>query len=68
MRNQLVPNSRVVDIKGRYISRVRDPTPIPDHLGQGFSARKISPCNFWLKKPVGVGSAKETAGFSGLSS
>ena len=47
----------------RDISQLRDPSPIPDHTAPGSSARKISPHNFWLLKPVGVGVAEETAGF-----
>ena len=47
---------------------VRDRSPTPDHPAQGSSAGKINPHNFWLWKPVGVGVAEETAGFSGVSS
>ena len=35
---------------GRDTSGVRGPSPTPGHLVQGFSARKISIHNFWLKK------------------
>ena len=32
----------------RDILEAREPSPTPDHPDQGFSARKISPHNFWL--------------------
>ena len=44
---QMVPYPRVID-KNRVITRVRDPSPTPDHWAQGSSARKISSYNFWL--------------------
>ena len=48
MWNRLVLNPHMVEIKWRDISGARDPSPTPDHLAQGSSARKISPHNFWL--------------------
>ena len=53
---------------GRYTLGPRDPSLITDHPAQGSSTRKISPHNFLLKKSVGVGTAEETVGFSGIFS
>ena len=44
---------------GRDISGTRDPKPIPGPPNQGFSARKISPHKFWLKKQWGFGGRKK---------
>ena len=66
MQNWLVPNPHAVDIKLRDTSGPRGPSPTPDHPAQGFIARKINLPYFWLLKPVGVGWAEETAGFSGI--
>ena len=41
----------------------RSPSPTPGPPAQDSSARKISPHNFWLQKPVGIESVEETAGF-----
>ena len=56
----VVSHPHVVD---RNTSGERDPSPRPDHPVQDSSNRKISPDNFWLYKPRGVGAAEETAGF-----
>ena len=53
-----------MDIKWRDISEARDPSSITDHPAQGSSARKVSPHNFWLQTPVGVGVVEETSRFS----
>ena len=41
---------------------VRSPRPIPDPPAQGSSARKISPYNFWLRKPADIESVQKAAG------
>ena len=46
--NWLVLNPRVMDIKQRDVSGVRDHSLTPDHPAQSFSARKISPHSLWL--------------------
>ena len=48
MPNRLVPKFR------RDILVVRSPSPISGPPAQGSSARKTSPHNFWLQKPVGI--------------
>ena len=40
----------------RWIKNGRDTSGV-----RGPSARKVSPCNFCLQKPVGVGAVEETA-------
>ena len=47
---------------------LRDPSHRPDHLAQDSSDREISPHNFWLYKPVGLGVVEEIVGFSRDSS
>ena len=50
---------------GRDMLEVNDSSPRPECTAQGSTAGKINPHNFWLYKPVGLGVAEETAGFSG---
>ena len=47
-QNRLVPNSCVVDIKQRDMSRVRDHNPLSYHPAWGSSAKKINLHNFGL--------------------
>ena len=47
---------------GREFLGARSASPKPGHLEQGSSARKISPHNFWLQKPVGNELVEETSG------
>ena len=55
--NRLVPHPHVVDKISKGISQEwEDPAP-----HQGSSARKLSPQNFWLQKPVGTELVEETA-------
>ena len=53
---------------GRGILGVRSPSPTPGPTAHSSSARKISPHNFWLQKPVGIESVEETAGAPSSSS
>ena len=46
---------------GRGISGVRSPSPTPEPPDEGSSARKISPHNPWLQKPVEIESGEETS-------
>ena len=45
---QMVPHPGVVDKNKDDTLGARDPSTTPTHPTQGFSARKISPHNFWL--------------------
>ena len=62
MWNVLVPYPPVVDKNSGGISWEQG---VP---AQGFSARKISPHNFWLQKPVGIELEEETSGAPNNSS
>ena len=53
---------------GRVISGESRPRPTPGPPAQGSSARKISPLNFWLQKPVDIELVKETTGAPSSSS
>ena len=66
MQNGLVPHPHLVDINQRDTLAAWNPSSSADHPSQGSNARKINPPNFWLLRPVGVGSAEAT-GFSGVS-
>ena len=52
----------------RGIWGARSHSLIPEALAQGSSARKISPYNFWLQKPVGIELVEETSGAPSSSS
>ena len=52
--NGFVQHSRVVDKNSGGISWERGGQPHDRPPAQGSSARKISPHNFWLKKPAGI--------------
>ena len=52
----------------RDIMGVRSPRPAPGPPAQDSSARKISPHNFWLQKPVGIESVEKAAGAISSSS
>ena len=68
MRNGLVPNPCVVDTNLGGISGEQG-APVPYQTpAQGSSARKISPHNFWLQKPLGIESVEETTGVPSSSS
>ena len=55
----VAPHPHVVDEnQGGYL-RSEGSYPTLDHPDQGFSAREISPNNFWLLKPVRVGVMEE---------
>ena len=41
--------------------KIQEPRPTSDPPTQDSSARKISPYNFWLQKPVGIESVEEAA-------
>ena len=58
-----VPHSLVVNKnqEGYHGSERSNPNPRPDHTTQSSSTRKLDPHNFWLRKPLGVGAAEETA-------
>ena len=60
----VVPLSHVVDKNsgGMDILGAKSPRPTPGPPAQDSRARKISPHNFWLQKPVGIESVEETAG------
>ena len=49
---------------GRDTSETNSASPRPDHPSQGSNIRKVSPHNFWLQTPVGVGVVEETSRFS----
>ena len=38
----------------RFISGARSTSTTPGALAQGYSAKKISPHNFWLQNQVGI--------------
>ena len=63
MSNGLAPHSCVVDKYSGGISQEQgDPIPYQPSPAHGSSARKISPHNFWLQKPVGIESVEENSG------
>ena len=52
-----------------YILGSRSPSPTPGPTpAQGSIARKLSPHNYWLQKPVGIESVEETSGVLSSSS
>ena len=62
MQTGLVSHPCVVDKFGRDISEAKSPSHTSGPPAQGSSARKISPHNFWLQKPVGIEWVEEPAG------
>ena len=68
IQNGLVPYPHVVDKNLGEISQEQG-VPAPHQaLAQSFSARKISPHNFWLQKLSGTELVEETTGVPSTSS
>ena len=61
MWNRLAPHPRGQKF-GRDISAAQSPRPTPGPPAQDSSARKISPYNFWLRKPADIESVQKAAG------
>ena len=62
MPKGLVPHPCVVWIKiWEEYPESKEPSPTPGPPAKGSSARKISPHNFWLQKPVGIELVEENS-------
>ena len=62
------PTLTVVEKFGKDILGAKSPSPTQGPTVQSSSARKISPHNFWLQKPVGIDLVEENSGASSSSS
>ena len=60
MLNRLVPHLHAVDKNSEEYLGGEESQPHTRPPAQGCSARKISPHNFWLRKPAGIEMVEET--------